>query len=124
MNVVVYYDDLFDNEFGEKSYGIIKAIVATAGQLLSEKGTLGTLFEIDKKHIQHIKESKWEVNEWQIFEEKCVMDCFKTKPCKECKKCEKSEKGNPKGCEIPKKCEADCTRCFGCAYSCEMTQKT
>ena len=77
--MVVYYDDLFKELFGQASDEKLEAIVAVADQLLSEKQSLGTLFEIETIAFQHAEGHKWETHEWMMIEES---DCMKS--CKTC----------------------------------------
>ena len=109
--MVVSYDDLFDREFGENAIDVIKAIIATADQMLSERDTLGTMFEIHTKDIEHVRGSKWEPDEW-LFNE-CLTKCFKDEDCSECFKCLKKTKGDRSKCANP-----DCFECDDCMAAC------
>ena len=77
--MVLYYDDLFKDSFGQASDEKLEAILAVADQLLSEKQSLGTIFEIETIATLHAEGYKWETNEWMISEDS---ECLKS--CKTC----------------------------------------
>ena len=110
---MVYYDDLFDIDFGKNAEAKIQAIIATADLMLLEKKKLGTSFEINIKNIQHAKESKWEANEWKLPNE-CLLDCFSTGHCIQCKNCHENlqASGDPQSCASTEFC-AKCEECVG-----------
>ena len=87
LNVAVYYDDLFADVLGGDSLDKLNAIVAVADQMLSEKQTLRTKFEINIMDISHAMGHKWEPREWDIKESE-IKECFRECPtCMDVLKC-------------------------------------
>ena len=85
MHVVVYYDDLWDDSFGRDSKDKLEAAVAVADQLLSEKQTLGTMFEINIVDVLHAEGHKWEAHESMIPEpSNCMKKCITCEALNEC----------------------------------------
>ena len=69
LNVMVYYDDNFKNDFGEKAEVRVDAIMAIVDAMFSEKDCKGnfdlrTKFEVNTLGIEHAKGSHWGKLDW------------------------------------------------------------
>ena len=64
LKIAVYFDDIFFDQFGRNSKENVRAILDVAQQLLSEKETLGTQFQLDVMDIQHARGSDWMSSNW------------------------------------------------------------
>ena len=114
LPVAVYYDDLFDDILGGDSQDKLNAIVAVADQMLSEKQTLKTKFEINIMHIAHARGHKWEPKEWDIKESE-VEECFRECPtCLNVLKCanEHCDPPKPTSDPVPPTPSPECQNCF------------
>ena len=101
LPVAVYYDDLFVDVLGGDSLDKLNAIVAVADQMLSEKQTLRTKFEINIMHISQARGHKWKTAEWGIKESE-VKECFRECPiCLDVLKCSKEHCKPPKPTSNP-----------------------
>ena len=69
LNVMVYYDDNFKNDFGEKAEVRVDAIMAIVDAMYSEKDCKGnfnleTKFEVNTLGIEHAIGSHWGKLDW------------------------------------------------------------
>ena len=114
LRVAVYYDDLFADVLGRDSLDKLNAIVAVADQMLSEKQTLRTKFEINIMDISHAMGYKWETTEWELTESE-IKECFKECPtCLDVRNCVKEHCIPPKPTSnpVPVTPSPECQNCF------------
>ena len=64
LNVAVYYDDMFDEEFGSAAVTRIVAIMAIVDEMYSEKDTLQTELEVNTIAIEHASGENWGTKSW------------------------------------------------------------
>ena len=65
LDVFIYYDDLFDNEFLWNAKTRIRAVMAIAQERFYEKKTLKTKIKINVVDIQHMKGKDWGNTKWK-----------------------------------------------------------
>ena len=64
LNVVVYYDDLFQNQFQDRAESKVAAIMATVDQMFSQQDSLKTIIEVNTVAILHAPGKNWGDGRW------------------------------------------------------------
>ena len=59
LNVVVYYDDMFKDEFQSTALTRIEAIMAIVDEMYSEKDSLQTVIEVNTVAVEQAAGQNW-----------------------------------------------------------------
>ena len=65
LKVAVYYDDMFDEEFGGAAVTRVAAIMAIVDEMYSEKDTLKTEIKVETVAIEHAAKENWGTKSWE-----------------------------------------------------------
>ena len=64
LNVVVYYDDLFKEQFQDRAETKIAAIMAAVDQMFSEQDSLKTTIDVNTVATVHAPGKNWGDGRW------------------------------------------------------------
>ena len=65
LKVAVYYDDLFDKQFGSAAKTRIHAVMAIVDEMYSEKDTLKTEIKVNVVGVKHAVGQVWGGKDWR-----------------------------------------------------------
>ena len=65
LKVAVYYDDLFDKQFGSAAKTRIHAVMAIVDEMYSEKDTLKTEIKVNLVGVKHAVGEVWGGKDWK-----------------------------------------------------------